>query len=456
MSTVLRRLALLAVVGAVVAVPVLRGSSRAGDATSTAMQLPVSEAPAPADLASTERAPTASPSPDTAPKPAVAAAAYSHDYIATDAGCATDLSADGLESFFSARVGPVIGHDSPRVIPLGGQRFLWLLQDTFIDYTGRAATMSAGQYISSTALVQDGRCFTALQRGTTAAVLSFDPGTGESFNDFFWPAGGSVNGSTLSLFWIEIIRDPVPADPLDGSNVHPVKTWLATYDVQSLQRLSFVPAPNPGVAPIYGFAVADDGDYSYLFGNSFVENLSREGGYKNGPHSATKMWLARVPRGRLDAVPEYRTATAWSADPAAAVAISSRFFTENAMRPVVIDGHWYSVTKPDAFLGSTVVIDTADAPWGPWTTVVTMPALPRGNTVGMVTYSPILMPWLDPSGDLIVDLSQIDIGWEQHNGGDPTRYRPRLFTVPTHAPPSGSVGGLKQAQRKGDAQPIAG
>ena len=354
----------------------------------------------------------------------------SPDYVTSDAGCLEDRSAQGLDQFFAAAVGPVIGHDSPRILPLGGKRALWIAQDPFVDNAGTAAQMIQAQYMNSAVFVQDGNCFTTVVRGTPETSLSFEPGDGESFDRFFWPAGGSVDGATIKMFWTEMHRDPVPADPLDGVNVHPVATWLATYDLQSLQRLSFVKAPNSGVQPVYGFDVVDDGDYSYLFGNSFAQNLSLEGGYSNGPHTGTKMWLARVPRGQLQRPPEYRTADGWSSVPSDAVAISSRYWTENEMRPVLIGGRWLSVTKVDGFLGNELVVDSAEHPWGPWTQVSARPAAPRGSPDGLVTYAPIPMPWLDRNGELIVGLSQIDIQWPSHNGGDPARYRPHYFDIP--------------------------
>jgi len=353
---------------------------------------------------------------------------YAPEYLEIPLGCATDSSAGALEELFSASLGPIIGHDSPRVYPLGGGRYLWLLQDTFVDYEGTAALIAEADYTHNSALIQDGSCFTMLQRGSLELARSFEPGDGENLNRFFWPAGGEVDGQTLRIFWTEIARDTIPRGAFDGVGWHPVLTWMATYDAASMKRLDFRLAPNSGVSPIYGFGVTSEGSYSYLFGNSFQQNLALEGGYANGPHTATKMWLARVPRGRLDLVPEYRTSTGWSTDPGAAHPISSRFWIENAMIPVLIDDRWVSATKVDAYLGDQVVIDVAEEPWGPWTTVAEVSAAPRGYPAKMVTYHALLLPWLDPSGGVIVSLSQIHVDWS--DGGQPDRYRPRYFAVP--------------------------
>ena len=112
-----------------------------------------------------------------------------------------------------------------------------------------------------------------------------------------------------------------------------------------------MPATDPGVAPIYGYAVSSDASYTYLFGNTFEQNLVREGGFWKGPHSATQMWLARVPRGRLTAPPEYRTADGWSPNRADAVPFLGRFFAENPMQPRYLDGQWVAATDVDGYWG---------------------------------------------------------------------------------------------------------
>ena len=377
---------------------------------------------------------------ETRPADPAVVARLADEYVATDAGCAATTTSEGLEQFFAERVGPIVGHDSPRIIRLDSDRWLWLLQDSFTDYAGNASSMVGSQYTNSTALLQEGSCFTVLERGTDQHAESFEPGNGESFDRFFWPAGGTVENGLLRVFWIEIIRDPPLTEAIDGVNVHPRRTWLATYDAGTLRRISFVPAPDPGVSPVYGFDVVDDGDFSYLFGNSFQQNLSIEGGYANGPHSATSMWLARVPRGRLDLHPQYRTATGWSALHSDAVPISTRYWTENAMHPVLMDGRWLAVTKVDGFLGSDLVVDAAADPWGPWTQITSVAATPRGDPTDIVTYAPLPLPWLDPDGALIVGLSQIDVAWQNHDGGDPARYRPRYLAIGLAEPASDGPG----------------
>ncbi len=387
--------------------------------------LPAAPAPAPTPAANIVSA--------TAAQPTVALdpqwrSKISPDYLVEDAGCAKDLSAAGLAAFLAQPLGSIKGFDEPRAYPLGDGRTLWALQDAFVDETGRATSFAHMGYANSMMLIQDGSCFTSLRRGTTSKTLAFELGTGAiDFNHYFWPAGGVANGGTLQMFWMEMARDPKIADPLDGIALHPASTWLATYDIATMQRLSFVPAPNSGVLPVYGYTVVQSGSWDYLFGNTYLQNFVLEGGHANGPHTATKMFLARVPAGHLEASATYWNGTDWSSDAGTAAPISSRSWTENLMLPVMIGDQWVSATKIDGFQGSTVSIDTAPEPWGPWTTVKTIPAIPRGDPTDMVTYHALVLPYLDPSGALIVSLSQITL----HLGDvdAPPKYRPNVFTV---------------------------
>lgn len=399
-------------------------------------------APITPNVAPVDTAPTVAPT--VAPLDPDWRSALSADYVVQDAGCATDLSAAGLAAFFAAPIGAIKGFDAPRTYPLGDGRTLWAVQDAFTDETGRATSFADMGYANNMVLVQDGNCFTSLRRGTPTEAVSFETGTGDiSFDHYFWPAGGAVSNGVLQMFWMEMRRDHEQLGPLDGIALHPVATWLATYDVATMQRLLFVPAPDPGVAPVYGFAVVESGMWAYLFGNSFVQNLAQEGGFEQGPHSATRTYLARVPRGHLDALPSYWDGAGWTRHASRAAPISSRNWTENLMQPVEIGTQWVSATKTDGFLGTTVTVDVADEPWGPWTTVATLPAVPRGDPTDVVTYQASVLPTPGPDGGIIVSLSQIpmELGAEDA----PPRYRPNFVAVELGTPPTPAVGAQRRS-----------
>ena len=91
-------------------------------------------------------------------------------YVVTDVGCASSTDAVGLDIFFAERVGPMIGSDYQHVYPLGGDRYLWLFQDTFVDHTGGATKLNQASFIHNSALLQTGKCFQSFPSGLGAAA----------------------------------------------------------------------------------------------------------------------------------------------------------------------------------------------------------------------------------------------------------------------------------------------
>ncbi len=362
-------------------------------------------------------------------------------HVSTDVGClpasAGRPSAAELDAFLGGRVGPIIGWDYQHVYPLGGDRYLWLFQDAFIDHSGGAVTLGQASFAHNVALVQEGGCFRLLHRGSPVRPEPFETGTGSrTLSTWFWPMGGEMHAGQLRVFWVQMVKDAYDPLPPDGLGWHPAETWVATYDPSTLARLDFRRAANPGVSPIYGYAVASDDSHTYLFGNTFEQNLSREGGYWSGRHSATQIFLARVPLGRLSAVPEYRTADGWTLDAAAAVPILDRHWAEFPFQPRFIDGQWVGVAAVNGYWGDEFSVDVANEPWGPWTTVESRPISPRAGDPVMNTYHAHLVPWRDPVGQLVVTMSNNARDMRRDAWPYPHRYRPVAFSSPwAVAPP---------------------
>ena len=359
-------------------------------------------------------------------------------HLGTDVGCADDISVDSLDRFFAERVGPVLGWDYQHVYPLGGDRYLWVFQDAFLDHTGTVNRLGSARFIHNAALVQEGSCFQLLHRGTANLPDAFEigDGTADVKTKWYWPMGGELVDGELWMFWAEMIKDPYDPDAPDGLGWHPQRTFLASYDATTLERTSFFLAPNSGVAPIYGYAVSSDANHTYLFGNTFEQNMIREGGFWNGPHSATEMWLARVPRGQLAVSPQYRTTDGWTSNPADAEPIVSRFFAENPMQPRLLDGQWVSVTAVDGYWGDFLAVDVAPDPWGPWSTVQYSPLLPRGSDPKMNTYHAHPLPWRDGFGSVLITVSNNARNMLRDAWDSPHRYRPMVFYAPYQPTPA--------------------
>src|SRR6056297_3088821 len=358
-------------------------------------------------------------------------------HVSTPIGCAAGLDATSLDLFFAERRGPVMGWDYQHVYPLGGGRHLWLFQDTFVDQSGAATDLGRSSFVHNTAMIQDGRCFRLLHRGTPDRPQAFEPGTGSrTLATWFWPKGGELHGGQLHVFWVKMVKDAVDPLPPDGLGWHPTETWLATYDPATMARLSFQPAPNSGVLPVYGYAVASDSTHTYLFGNTFEQNLARDGGYGNGPHSATRIYLARVPRGQWYAPMEYRRAAGWSGDARTAVPILQRHWAEFPMQPRLIDGQWVAATAVNGYWGDAFELDVARDPWGPWTTVDSRPLLPRWLDPLRNTYHAHVAPWRDGNGNIVVTVSNNARDMLRDAWPNPALYRPAALTVPWATPPA--------------------
>ena len=418
--------------------PTTRTTVLAGTTSTSSSTLPASTStsttePPPQPVEVTREIPTAEPEtpPPAAPPPpwASSVTTTSGGYVGTSLGCASGTGPSSLDAFFAVRAGPLLGADYQHVVALGNGKYVWFFQDAFIDPGGSATRLDQAHFAHNVALLQDGACFTLLHRGTAASPKSFESGNGEqALKKWFWPMGGETFNGVVSLFWVEMVKDPYNPTAPDGLGWHPARTWLATYKASNLQRLSFGLAPNSSARPVYGYAVASDASYTYLFGNTFEQNLVREGGYWNGPHSATAMYLARVPLGQLGRAPEYRTADGWSPDPAAAVPFTQRFFVEYPMQPRFLGGQWVSVAKVDGYWGSNLIVEVANQPWGPWTTTELRGIAPRGGDPKMNTYHAHLMPWRTGNGSLVVTISQNARQMVRDAYPHPERYRIAAFS----------------------------
>lgn len=422
-------------------VPVTPAGTTTTSSTTTTTEAPPATAPPLDDQPSVvaRPVPVAPPPPPPAAPPAPWADSVFTTFgghVSTDVGCVRDLSAQALDEFFAQRIGPVLGWDYQHVYPLGGNRHLWLFQDTFIDHSNTASTLDKASFIHNSAMIQDGNCFRLLHRGSTSQPSPFELGTGTStLSTWFWPMGGEVHDGQLHVFWVRMRKDTPDPTPPDGLGWHPDATFVGTYDPNTLARLDFRQATQGGATPIYGYAVQSDAEWTYLFANSFEQNLAREGGWLNGPHSGTRMFLGRVPLGQIYDQPEYWTPDGWIQDRRLAVPILERHWAEFPFQPRLIDGQWIAATAVNGYWGDQFELDVAIDPWGPWTTVESRPLAPRGADPTMNTYHAHLMPWRDGFGQAVVSVSNNARDMLRDAWPNPFRYRPMITASPWRIPP---------------------
>ncbi|HAP76556.1 MAG TPA: hypothetical protein DCR14_10775 [Acidimicrobiaceae bacterium] len=339
------------------------------------------------------------------------------------------------------QLGVLGGFDEPTVYTLGPGRQVWMLHDAYLDLDRSGTTYPEQSYLHNLALlVETGLqqlCVTPLyQRSANGSEpIDFEPGPLDSadhrrrtMHRWYWALGGGLDADgNLTVLWAEMVEDRGPIDqrgPLDGITRHPERVWRAVYDPTTLARLSFTPAADPAILPMYGTAVVDDpvAGFTYLFGNSLDRNLTRSGGYQAGPHPGTFTYLARVPLGRYESPPQYWTGDGWGNERAAAQPIHHDGWVEWLMQPRLIDGRWVSITKVDAWWSPRWVVQVADDPTGPWTIateeLLHVPSLGRNTTsplpdaMRQATYTPVIVDSWSSADRLTVVMSQN--GWDWH------------------------------------------
>lgn len=317
------------------------------------------------------------------------------------------------------------GGDYQHVYPLPDGRVLWMFQDLFYsaDNDLRDSEEEAGH---NGGLVQDGDCFTTFGAPHTNAI-----GPQTFLGQWYWALDGEIgDDGNLWIFFAEM-RNPSGIGA--GYDMRPTGTWLARLDPNSLQVLSFNPAPDAGTK-LFGWSVVSDHEFSYLYGHCYRQYVNQP------PTSAAQFdstcmpnaWLARVPLGHFDAAPEYWTSAGWSPNAAAASPTIAGLSPRGAANPVSVQ--WFgdvfvSVSKISDWWGTTIEIDRARRPEGPWEKVQSKSVVnDRKCQNGCGNYSAFLMPYLDAQGQMTVALS---------NGGEfnlwkanAFLYRPTFYSVP--------------------------
>ncbi len=352
----------------------------------------------------------------------------------TSTECAAGIDTTSLNQFIANELGDLVGFDTPRVIALPDGRNVWTVQDAFISATPGARSSSLRPptgFAHNALVVQDGNCFTTLHGPITPGghcAVSDASYVGRdltaSCSHWFWPTGGGLDQlGRLAVFYVEMANERGSGA---APSAHPVAVWVARLDAATFDLISFAPAPAAAADVVYGSAIESDSSFSYLFGWSYDQfNLPDP---TSPPPS--QVFVARVPVGRFDLQPTYWNGSAWAAERAAAVAVSSSPLGEaNPIQPRLIDGMWVSVVKSGDWNGTAVRVDGALSPQGPWTPLQSVTVPTRTLDGQTNTYSAALMPWRSATGNLVVALSNNAWQMDPLALDTPTLYQPRLFEL---------------------------
>lgn len=324
-------------------------------------------------------------------------------------GCRDGIRAGNVEEFFTAQDAPLNGGDYQRAHHLGGDRTLWTFQDALV-----AAGGGQDHFAHNAGVLQHGDCWTSLTPTDGQPWLLGD--RTETHRRWFWPLGSEVSpdGRLLGLFMVELAERG--SDYLE--HVEPVGSVLVLLDVTTLGVVEVVTAPVGG-PELYGWSIASDDDWSYLYSWCL-----RQFGWSPMGHDTTctaDVRVARVPLGELTAVPEFWDGRAWQPDPDTAVSVVDP--ARGDVLPIQVrydDGEFLAVSKPGDWYGDTVFVDRSDSPVGPWAEVEQIPVSPMCDPNDCNTY----FASFAPDGDLLISNNR----WADTGAVDPAVYRPSLLS----------------------------
>lgn len=317
------------------------------------------------------------------------------------------------------------GGDYPHAYTLPGGRVLWLFQDIFYsaDDDLRDSLTAAAH---NGGLLQDGECFTRVG-GPGANAIGHELTV--PLSRWFWPLDGEIGADgALWIFMAEMVN---PNGTGAGLGTVPVATWVARLDPATLAVVSFTHAPDAG-ARLYGWSVVSDDRWSYLYGHCYRQYVHDVDG--PGQFDASCMpdtYLARVPVGHFEAAPEYWTSAGWGRSADDAVPILHR----PDASPISVQ--WFgdvfvAATKVSDWWGTSIEIDRAQRPEGPWQRVTTISTVGDRRCSRCGNYGAFLAPWIDAAGNLTIALS---------NGApfelwyaNAWLYRPSFYSIPLPAP----------------------
>jgi hypothetical protein len=292
------------------------------------------------------------------------------------------------------------GADYQRAFALPDGRTLWVFQDVYIR------TRTGSRFVHNAGLVQDGTCFTLLHTGTFAqpGAWLFADQT-QTQQHWFWPLAGDIGVDGRFHLFVAEMRENTPTYL---GQTEPTSTWVVTIDPTTLQVTDRRKAVDAGAA-LYGWSVTSSDQYTYLYAH-----CHRQFGWSAFPFvsppvyihdlgCASRITVARVPRGQFDQPMSYWNGSSWSADPGSAVNIvpgdrfvsAGQFFFRN--------GAWVSVTKLGDWFGDKLLVEVASRPQGPYRTVQTI--VPTERCSDCNTYAPTLLPYPDGNGNWIVGIS---------------------------------------------------
>ncbi len=277
--------------------------------------------------------------------------------------CLPGATPADLDQLFASEPGGVLGADYQRATSLPDGRVLWTFQDAEVRLPNGAKRL-----VHNIGMLQDGVCFSVLIGGTATDPRPwlFSAET-VPFVRWYWPLGAEVGADGRVHVFAAEMNERSPGYLV---RTEPSATVVALVDPVTFE-VSATARPGDSSASLYGFSIASDSTWTYLFAqchrqfgfDPFIDVFAHD------MVCAPRVTVARVPRGDLLAAPTYWTANGWRADPAAAVPILDTSRMVNASQFTVVNNQWMAITKVGDWWGDRVVVEYSLRPVGPYTVV---------------------------------------------------------------------------------------
>ncbi len=317
-----------------------------------------------------------------------------------------------LQNGFGSPIGQWQAGDVPHPYRLPNGTTIWILNDSFLSDTPNDRIDAASTLVRNTAILENQQSQLSLLESRHSYLDE-----GERLLDrWWWFHGGQVHGQLLHIVTTEMLRK----EPLGWAiNFEPATTWITTLDWSTGRVLKMQPAPNNGVNPVYGFSVASDHEWTYLYGNNHLYG-----------HGTTENRIARVPRGRLLNTPTYWNGETWTPDANAAISIVTHGTFACRLYVFRHGSRWLATAKDDEFYGDEILLFEAPAPTGPWRVIQRFAPPTKTGDTRTCTYDAMACT-LTPRSLLV---------WWSNNAYDeqlvraePSIYRPSYTQLPLSA-----------------------
>jgi hypothetical protein len=265
---------------------------------------------------------------------------------------------------------------------------VWLFNDTFFgpvradDSLPESAPFTHNSAVLSTPDAK--HLLTTIAPGPPAhpkSLVGPTPNSPGEPNDYwYWNGDGIVDGGKLRVIEFE----QAPTDDPPPFNFAWTKTKLATLDPYTFRLEKLTDVASAGNVQ-WGTELMRDGAWTYIYG---VE----------GEGFTKYLHVARAPIGRLDGPWQFRTATGWSADPAASARLLGNVGSSFGVTPV---GGEYLLTTFGSGLENTIHAYHATSPVGPFTGGETIYTAPEAGN-GRYTYNVAAHPEISRPGELVI------------------------------------------------------